>query len=76
MEDKCLCNKCRFLLGRVAADRDTRKTNHQCSAKNITEETNTINYLVSDELLSVHDISRWKIQSTHTEILKKEMEEM
>lgn len=42
--------------------------------KNITEELDTINYLVSDELLGVHDIRRWKIKNTHTKILKKEME--
>lgn len=58
----------------MAADRDTQKTNHQRSVKNITEELDTINYLVSDELLGVHDIRRWKIKSTHTKILKKEME--
>lgn len=27
-----------------------------------------------DDLLSVHGVTRWKIKSTHTEILKKEIE--
>ena len=49
------------------------ETNHQCSVKNITGEHDTINYLVSEELLGVHGVRRWKMKSTHTEILKKEM---
>lgn len=47
--------------------------NLQCSVKNIIEALNTVNDCVHVELLSVHGVTGWKIESTHTEILKKEM---
>lgn len=47
--------------------------NLQCSVKNVAEALNTIKDHVHDELLSVHGGTGWKIKSTHTEILRKEM---
>lgn len=38
-----------------------------------TEALNTVNYHIHDELLSVHGVTGWKIESTYTEILKKEI---